>query len=80
MARVAVANSVCEEDAAMQVCECGGAWSLVSEAVVPLRGHWYDSLVGRCSSCSAQARWVFDITSFYRPHPRVWASYEVSEP
>lgn len=71
---MAVAN-VDEEEMLMRTCSCGGAWTIVSEAVVPLAGRWFDTLVGRCTSCSRRERFVFDITAFYEAVPRVWADY-----
>jgi hypothetical protein len=75
MSAVRAVASIEEEERHMRTCLCGGAWMVVSEALAPLDGHWYDTLVGRCSSCLRRERFVFDVTAFYQAVPRVWADY-----
>ena len=75
MSAVPTVANIREEELLMRTCSCGSAWTVVSEAVVPLGGRWYDTLVGRCSSCTRRERFIFDITGFYQAVPRVWADY-----
>ena len=62
-----------EEDALLGHCGCGGEWRLLSEDVIPLHEHWYDSLILRCAACSALHRAIFDISEFFEPASKVWA-------
>lgn len=77
MKRVQVVSSIEEEESRMGACTCGAAWQVVSERLVPLGGRWYDSLVSTCPSCRTRSGFLFDVTRFYQPHPRVWACYGV---
>lgn len=72
MTRPIAVRSVEEEDEILGVCACGSAWRLVAEQVVPIRNHWYDALVVRCSRCGEVHRAVFDITPFFAPPSNAW--------
>src|SRR5206468_6806476 len=69
---IVTVNSIAEEDSHLGKCECGGAWSLASEDVLPLHGRWLDALVMRCDLCARYRRGLFDITSFFHPPTRSW--------
>lgn len=66
-------RSIEEEDAFLGACECGSAWVVAGEEVVPLRGNWYDALVVRCSQCGFVRSAVFDVTAFFEPPTHAWA-------
>lgn len=66
-------DSIDEEDHALGECACGGAWSLASEDVAPIHGHWYDALVVRCTGCGDSRRAIFDVTRFFTPPTHAWA-------
>lgn len=77
MRPVQVVTSIGEEELLMGVCTCGDSRQVVSERLVPLDGRWYDSIVSNCPACHTLSGFLFDVTPFYQPHPRVWASYGV---
>ena len=65
-------DSIEDEDRALGACGCGGAWSLASEDVAPIHGHWYDALVVRCNQCGEHRRAIFDVTPFFTPPTHAW--------
>jgi hypothetical protein len=77
-AAIPVVESIAQEDALISSCRCGGVWALAAEDVVPLDGRWFDCLVLRCRSCGQHGSGVFDVTAFFEPRPRVWATYRGS--
>ena len=77
MNHVQVVSSIEEEESCMGGCPCGGNWQLMNEVLVPLQGRWYDSLVSACPLCHTRSSFLFDVTPFFRAHPRVWACYGV---
>jgi hypothetical protein len=66
-----VAKSIEDEEAQMGTCECRGAWSLVGEWLRPSGGRWFDELRVQCVRCGHWRTFRFDVTSFFRPRPRL---------
>lgn len=72
MARPIRVNSVAEEENLIVPCVCGGrVLETASDEVALVRGRWFDALVVVCASCGRTTPWLFDITSFFEPHPRL---------
>lgn len=65
-------GSIDEEDTLLGICECGTAWTLAAEVVVPIGTRWLDALVVRCLVCDRVRRALFDITEFFHPKGTAW--------
>lgn len=65
-------NSIEEQEALITPCACGSNRLLTaSEELSLVRRRWYDLLVVACAVCGRTSPWLFDVTSFYEPTPRV---------
>jgi hypothetical protein len=70
-------KSIAEEERLLGSCDCGGAWELRYEEVIPLDGgRWADTLVFRCVTCGTLRRGIFDVTALMEVAPRVWSGWQ----
>lgn len=74
MRRIAAVDSVDHECLLMGTCVCGGDWKLAHNEVSLVGGHWVDYVVVRCDECRLGTAFEFDVSRFFSPRPRVWAS------